>query len=130
MNTLTRDMTKRVWLLTRRCTKCISTYKKRDKYVEIAKQVGAPSTIDQLLNYMDLPYSAKFMVVPLPPKFKVPQMELYNKTKDPLKHLDTFKAHMTLHGFPNEVSCLAFSLTLKGGLNLVWIPVVRDGREL
>lgn len=40
-------------------------------------------------------------------------MELYNGTKDLLEHLDTFKAHVTLQGFPKEIACLvAFPLTL------------------
>lgn len=54
----------------------------RDKYAEIAKWVGTPSTVDQLLGSIDLPYSARVMAVPLLPKFKVCQMELYDGTKD------------------------------------------------
>lgn len=41
-----------------------------DKYVEIAKQMGTPSTVDQLLVSIDMPYSAKVIVVPLPPSSK------------------------------------------------------------
>lgn len=67
-----------------------------DKYAEIIIWVGAPPTVDQLLVSTDLPYSIGVMVVPLLPKFKLPQMEL--------EHLNTFKAHLTLHSFPGGVA--------------------------
>lgn len=53
------------------------------------------------------------MAVPLPTKFKVPQINLYDGSKDPIDYLENFKAHMTLHSFPEEVACRAFPLTLK-----------------
>lgn len=67
-----------------------------------------------MLSSMDLPYSVEVMAVPLPPKFKAPQMEMYDCSKDMADHLETFKIHMMLHGFPREIVCQAFSLTLKG----------------
>lgn len=85
-----------------------------DKYVEIAKQMGTTSIVDQLLVSTDLPYRARVMVVPFPPKFKVPQIEVYDGSKDPLEHLETFKAHMTLHEFPGEIFFRAFPLILEG----------------
>lgn len=39
----------------------------------------------------DLPYSARVMAVPLPPKFKVPQIEVYDGMEDPLENLETFR---------------------------------------
>lgn len=47
----------------------------KDKYAKMAKQMGLSSSVDQLLTNTDLTYNAEVMVVPLPPKFKVPQME-------------------------------------------------------
>ncbi|XP_042973107.1 uncharacterized protein LOC122304911 [Carya illinoinensis] len=41
-------------------------------------------------------------------------MEVYDRSKDPLEQLETFKAHMTLHSFSGEIVCRAFPLTLKG----------------
>ncbi|XP_041010255.1 uncharacterized protein LOC121254329 [Juglans microcarpa x Juglans regia] len=38
----------------------------------------------------------------------------YLRYKEPLEHLETFKAHMTLHELLGEVACKAFPLTLKG----------------
>lgn len=41
-------------------------------------------------------------------------MEIYDVSNDPLEQLETFKTHMTLHGFPIEITYQAFPLTLKG----------------
>lgn len=54
---------------------------------------------------MNLPYNAEVMAVPLPPKFRTPQIEMYDKSKDPAKHLETFKTHMMLHDFLGEIAC-------------------------
>lgn len=35
---------------------------------------------------------------------------MYGGSKDPLKHLETFKTHMTFHVFPSEITCRVFSL--------------------
>ncbi|KAF5455257.1 hypothetical protein F2P56_024855 [Juglans regia] len=62
----------------------------------------------------DLPYNMGVMAVPLPTKFKIPQIEVYDETEDSLEYLETFKTHMTLHSFPGEIACRVFPLTLKG----------------
>ncbi|XP_042944579.1 uncharacterized protein LOC122278456 [Carya illinoinensis] len=84
------------------------------KYEEMAKTMGSSSSVESLLHQTDLPYSARIMVVPLPPKFKVPQIDMYDGSKDPVDHLENFKAHITLHGFQGKIAGRAFPLTLKG----------------
>ncbi|XP_035545937.1 uncharacterized protein LOC118348424 [Juglans regia] len=84
------------------------------KYEELAKKIGTSSSVDQLLFSTNLPFSAKIMTMPLTGKFKVPSMDLYDGSKDPVEHFETFKAHMTLHRFSEEIMCRAFLLTLKG----------------
>lgn len=44
---------------------------------------------------------------------------MYDGTMDPFEHLETFKAQMTLHGFPGKVAYRVFLLTLKGSAR-VW----------
>lgn len=66
-----------------------------------------------MLNSKNLPYNVDVMAAPLPLKFKVPQIEMYDGFKDNIEHLESFKAHITLHGFSGEVACRAFPLTLK-----------------
>ncbi|XP_040994330.1 uncharacterized protein LOC121240871 [Juglans microcarpa x Juglans regia] len=85
-----------------------------DKYEEMTKKVRASCSVDQILTSTNLPYSAEVIAMPLPPKFRVPQINLYNGAEDPLEHPDTFKAHMTLHRFLGKIAYRAFPLILKG----------------
>lgn len=79
----------------------------------MALKIGTSSSIENLLNIIDLSYNVEIMMMSLPPKFKVLQMK-YNVSKNIVEHLETFKTHMTLHGFFREIACQSFPLTLKG----------------
>ena len=41
------------------------------------------------------------------------QVESYDKAKDPLDHLESFKTIMHLQGVTDEIMCRAFPTTLK-----------------
>ncbi|XP_041019355.1 uncharacterized protein LOC121261165 [Juglans microcarpa x Juglans regia] len=97
-----------------------------DKYEEMTKKIGTSSLVDQLLSNTNMPFSAEIMAMPLPPKFKVLLVDLYDGSKDPVEHLKTFKSHMTLHRFLGEIACRAFPLTLKG-LARGWFETLQPG---
>ena len=59
------------------------------------------------------------MECPLPPKFRLPQLESYDGTKDPLDHIGAFRMILNLQQTPNEVICRSFTTTLKGAIR-VW----------
>jgi hypothetical protein len=42
----------------------------------------------------------------LPDKFKVPDIPVYSGLGDPIEHLENLRAHLNLHGTPDEVACL------------------------
>ena len=44
----------------------------------------------------------------------MPQGENYDRSKDPLDHLESFKTLMHLQGEPDEIMCRAFPTKLKG----------------
>ena len=46
--------------------------------------------------------------------FRMPQIEAFDGTKDPVDHLNTYKNQMELHGYQDPVRCRAFAITLKG----------------
>ena len=68
------------------------------------------------------PYELDFNVAPaftlkiieqtIPPRFKMPQIELYDVSAGPLDHLKAFKVLMLLHGANDGTLCRAFSATL------------------
>ena len=49
----------------------------------------------------------------------MPQLETYDRSKDPLDHLESFKTIIHLQEMANEIMCKAFSTTLKG-LTRIW----------
>ena len=44
----------------------------------------------------------------------MPQVESYDRSKDPLDHPESFKTLMHLQGVVEEIICRAFPITLKG----------------
>ena len=76
------------------------------------------SDLDDLVNRLDSPFTAPVNSCPLPQKFRMPQVESYDRVKDPLDHLETFKTMMHLQGVPDEIMCRAFPTTLRGAARI------------
>ncbi|XP_065635168.1 uncharacterized protein LOC136069943 [Quercus suber] len=72
------------------------------------------SDLDDLVNRTDSLFIAAVNSFPLPHKFRMPHINSYDKVKDPLDHLETFKTLMHLQGVVDEIMCRAFPTTLKG----------------
>ena len=74
----------------------------------------APDTMDTLVQQTESPFTVEVLLYPLPAKFKMPQVEIFDGVKDPVDHLNTYKNQMELHGYQDPVRCRAFAITLKG----------------
>ena len=62
----------------------------------------------------EMPFLEYIMSVKLPRGFKPSNdMEPYDRSSDPKKHMDTFKSRMALAGASNLVRCRAFPIMLK-----------------
>ena len=59
------------------------------------------------------PFTKRILRETIPRHFKIPQVEPYDGTTDPLDHLGSFKAHMMIQGASDALYCLAFPATLK-----------------
>ena len=68
---------------------------------------------------MDSPFTTEVLNYPLPRKFRLPQLESYDGSKDPLDHIESFKTLILLQMTLDEVMCRAFPTTLKGAAR-VW----------
>ena len=79
----------------------------------------APVSMDALVQQTEPPFTAGVLHFPLPAKFKMPQIEAFDGTKDLVDHLNTYKTQMELHGYQDPVRCRAFAITLKGS-TLAW----------
>ena len=72
------------------------------------------SNLDDLVNCTDSPFTTFVNSFPLLHKFRMSQIDSYDRVKDPLDHLETFKTLMHLQGVADEIMCRAFPMMLKG----------------
>ena len=75
--------------------------------------MGRENPVDNLVHQTDSSFSASINSHPLPPKFKMPSLDSYDRTHDPCDHIATFKSIMHLQGVPDEIMCMSFPTTLK-----------------
>ncbi|XP_075675082.1 uncharacterized protein LOC142644330 [Castanea sativa] len=54
------------------------------------------------------------IVFKVPAKFRLPQLESFDRLKDPQDHINTFKTTLGLQQPPDEIMCHSFPTTLKG----------------
>ena len=73
-----------------------------------------PSTIEKFVNRTDSSFTQAVIGVPLSSKFKMLSIKMFDRTKDPLDHLKTYKALMQLQAILGKIMCSAFLITLKG----------------
>ena len=75
------------------------------------------SNLDDLVHRTDSPFTASVNSFPLPPKFRMPQVENYDGNKDPLDHLDSISTFKELsaqfashfigaHRYKKSTACL------------------------
>ena len=74
----------------------------------------APVSMDALVQQTESPFTAEVLHFPFLKKFRMPQIEAFNGTRDPVDHLNTYKNQMELHEYQDPVRCRVFAITLKG----------------
>ena len=63
----------------------------------------APVSMDALVQQTESSFTAGVLHFPLPTKFRMPQIEAFDGTKDLVDHLNTYKNQMELHGYQDPV---------------------------
>ena len=58
-----------------------------------------PVSMDALVQKIESLFTARVLHFPLPTKFRMPQIETFDRTKDPVDHLNTYKNQIELHGY-------------------------------
>ena len=74
----------------------------------------AAVSMDGLVQLTKSPFMIRALHYPLPAKFRMPQIEMFDGTKDPVDHLNSYKNQMELYGYQDPVRFRAFAITLKG----------------
>ena len=59
----------------------------------------APVSMDALVQQTESPFTVGVLQFPLPAKFRMPHIETFEETKDPIDHLNTYKNQMELHEY-------------------------------
>ena len=59
----------------------------------------APFSMDALVQQTESLFTARVLHFPFPAKFRMPQIETFDGTKDLVDHLNTYKNRMELHGY-------------------------------
>ena len=87
---------------------------------EVKNAMKGKTTINQdgMIKRTDSPFTASVLKCPLPPKFRLPQLKVYDGTKDPLDHIGAFKTLLNLQYTLDEVVYRKFSATLRG---VAWV---------
>ena len=72
------------------------------------------------------PFTKRILRETIPRHFKIPQVEPYDGTTDPLDHMGSFKAHMMIQGASDALYCLAFPTTLKKAARMWYSGIPLD----
>ena len=88
----------------------------------------APVSMDALVQQTESQFTAGVLHFSLPTKFRMPQIETFDRKKDPVDHLNSYKNQMDLHGYQDPVRCRAFAITLKGPA-LAWFNILSHHRS-
>ena len=75
--------------------------------------------LDGMIKRTDSLFTTSVLECPSPPKFRLPQLEVYDGYKDPLDHIRAFKTILNLPQTPSKVICKSFPATFRGAA-IVW----------
>ena len=79
--------------------------------------------LDGMVKRTNSPFTTSILECPLPPKFRLPYLEVYDGTKNPLDHIGAFKTLLSLQQTLDEVICRTFLATIRGAAH-VWFSKV------
>ena len=85
----------------------------RKVMAEMRENMRRTNPVEDLVHRTDSTFEASINGHLLPPKFKMPSLDSYDRARDPFDHIATFKTTMHLQGAPDEIMCRAFPTTLK-----------------
>ena len=60
-------------------------------------------SMDDLVQQTESPFKAGVLHFPLPAKFRMSKIETFDRTKDLIDHLNTYKNQMELHGYQDLI---------------------------
>lgn len=92
----------------------------REQLGQLEEAMHVEKKVPDTHNYH---FTQEIMEVPLPDKFRTPQMALYEGKTNPNDHLELYIGHMVLHGYSEEIMYRAFRNTLFGAARRCFIKL-------
>ena len=86
--------------------------KEMDKLRKAIKE-KTDQSLDRIVRKTDSPFTVAVQECSVPSKFRLPQLKPFDRLKDPLDRLNTFKTTLGLQQPPDEILCRSFPTTLK-----------------
>lgn len=86
-----------------------------DKKIQLA--IKEKSVVDGLNLRANPPFTAAIMNYVHPSKFKPPNLDLYDETKDLINHVQSLKSYIIFLGISNKIMCRSFTLAFR---NIAW----------
>ena len=86
-----RDTSKHTAQSTRGSEQMMKNMRKELDKVKNAMKGKTAINLDNMIKKTDSPFTPSVLECPLPPKFRLPQLKVYDGTKDPLDHIGAFK---------------------------------------
>ena len=74
----------------------LRSIKKEMDELKNAMKEKTTKILDWMVKRTNSPFMKKVMECPLPPRFRLPQLKLYDDLKDPLDHITPFKMTLSL----------------------------------
>ena len=91
----------------------------------MARNLGRGSAYDHTNTETESPFSSRITRFTIPRKFKQSHLDSYNGSGSPVDHVRNYKAQMALVTSADELLCLAFPSTLKGGPLTQWFRFLK-----
>lgn len=112
-NSNRRDRSRRANPLDRASNDLLKSMQKEMDELKNAMKEKTGKNLDGMAKKKDFSFTTRVLECPLPPKFRLPQLESFDGLREPLNHITTFKMTLSLQQTLDEILYRSFPTTLK-----------------
>lgn len=110
-NSNRRDRSRRADLLDRASNDLLKSMQKEMDELKNVMKEKTGKNLDGMAKKTDSSFTTRVLECPLPPKFRLPQLESFGSLREPLDHITTFKMTLSLQQTLDEILYRSFPTT-------------------